>query len=92
VLYIYALQGVSSLLHFPAVRSVAKGQKDGIWNLQLLLHHILSDFSGRKKETPSLLLPIPQHLSDGLPDHLVRGGLMDWYLDIGTVPVSGVRY
>ena len=37
-------------------------------------------------------LPHPQHLADGLPDHLVRGGLMDWYLDIGTLPVSGVRY
>jgi hypothetical protein len=36
--------------------------------------------------------PHPRHLADGLPDHLVRGGLMDWYLDIGTVPVSSVRY
>ncbi len=25
------------------------------------------------------------------PDHLVRGGLLDWYLDLGTVPVSVVK-
>jgi hypothetical protein len=60
-------------------------------NLQPLYLHNLSDFSGRKE---NLLPPHPhpQHLADGLPDHLVRGGLMDWYPGIGTVPVSSVRY
>jgi hypothetical protein len=52
---------------------------------------ILSDFWEKKgKAFPAH--PHPQHLADGLPEHLVRRGLMDWYLDIGTVPVSGVKY
>jgi hypothetical protein len=51
----------------------------------------LSNFWEKKGKTfPAH--PHPQHLADGLPEHLVRRSLMDWYLDIGTVPVSGVKY
>ncbi len=35
--------------------------------------------------------PQPQHLAEGLIEHPVRGGLIDWYLDVlGTVPIVKV--
>ncbi len=38
--------------------------------------------------SPSTPSPRPQHLAEGPLEHPVRGGLIDWYLDVlGTVPI-----
>jgi hypothetical protein len=59
-----------------------------------ILRHLVpvpERFFGRKKKvliTKYSPPPRPQHLAEGLPEHLVRGGLIDWYLeDFGTVPI-----
>jgi hypothetical protein len=40
-------------------------------------------FFGRKKKSTcfQVLPPRPQHLAEGLHEHLVKGGLIDWYLE-----------
>ena len=51
-------------------------------------------FFGRKKGylILSTFPPRPQHLAEGLLEHTVIGGLIDWYLQIlGTVPIFSMN-
>ncbi len=52
----------------------------------------LSDFTGRKKGRTFPPHPHLQQPAIVLSEHLERWGLMVLYLDIGTVPVSGLKY
>jgi hypothetical protein len=42
----------------------------------------LNDFLGEKRYISPSTSPQSQHLAEGLLEHSVRGGLIDWYLDV----------